>query len=515
MKDYSYYCTWAAQNYMYGRGDNELDPAELEGDVGAAHARGYMTEETIFGENGLCNFYPEVRKHLYFVLDDGWDVPKVMQKDPHLYPGGLVVDEERFPNFTGKPWERLAKLNKALKQRGWAGLGLWIAAQEAPVPDDPAQSLTGALQEEYWKERLEWSERAGVHYWKVDWGAHGGDMDFRRRLTAWGKRYAPNLTIEQAVCQACYNDDGSQYDVEKLVIRSGNVDPKIVEYEVELLQNADVLRSYDVFGQLSVVQTIARVAAVLEAMNGKHPEGAAILNCEDECMIGASLGLSVGIMRHPWMGQRAAGDPDCAFPKNDRNFKKRLNEVTRTVAWQQFCPPFGCTQEKVHASEEWLKDRWHFQKGETWMNAAIGQVVEQKAPAVLSRGVELPCVECEGEPPFVTASAHAGCAAIATHGRTDVNRSWYEPLADVRMTLPMGIEKIGIFGRYRSLTIEGLQAQGKRVLARDLLGGEMFDLTAQCASETLMLDGAAIERIGLSSASAGDQSCPGMVVWME
>ena len=83
---------------------------------------------------------------------------------------------------------------------------------------------------------------------------------------------------------ACYNDEGSQYDVEKLVIRNGNVDSKIVENEVELLQNADVLRTYDVFGQLSVVQTIARVAAVLEAMNGKRPEGAAILNCTtDSC----------------------------------------------------------------------------------------------------------------------------------------------------------------------------------------------------------------------------------------
>ena len=129
--------------------------------------------------------------------------------------------------------------------------------------------------------------------------------------------------------------------------------------------------------------------------------------------------------------------------------------------------------------------------------------------------MELPHVECEGEPPFVTASAHAGCAAIATHGRTDVDRSWIESLADVRMTLPEGVERIGVFGRYRALTIEGLAARGRRVLARDLLGGETFDLTTQCASETLTLDGAAIERIGLSRASEGDQSSPGMIIWME
>lgn len=226
---------------MYGRGDARLDPTELEGDVGAAHARDYMTEETIFGEGGLSDFYPEAQKHLYFMIDDGWDVPKVMQRDPHFYPGGLVVNEERFPSFTGEPWQRLAGLNEALKQRGWVGLGLWIAAQEAPVPDDPTQEPTDSDQEKYWKERMEWSERAGVRYRKVDWGVHCADMEFRRRLTAWGREYAPHLMIEQAVCQACYNDEGSRYDVEKLVIRSGNVDPGIVEKEVELLQTADVL----------------------------------------------------------------------------------------------------------------------------------------------------------------------------------------------------------------------------------------------------------------------------------
>ena len=34
-----------------------------------------MTEQTLFGKNGLAYVYPEVREHLYFVIDDGWDVP--------------------------------------------------------------------------------------------------------------------------------------------------------------------------------------------------------------------------------------------------------------------------------------------------------------------------------------------------------------------------------------------------------------------------------------------------------
>lgn len=514
MAVYSYYCTWAAQNYLYGCGDPNLDPTELEGDVGATHARAYMNEAAIFGENGLSNFYPAARKHLYFLLDDGWDVPMEAKKNPHLYPGGLIVDAERFPSASGAPWERYAKLNQMLKDRGWAGLGLWIAAQEVPEQGAATESLDGRRQEEYWKERLEWSEKAGVGYWKIDWGEHAGDMEFRKKVTEWGRKYAPHLIIEQAVCQACYNDEGSHFDVEKLVIRTGNIDPEIARKQKDLLQTADVLRTYDVFGHLSVVQTIARTAGVMESMKGSHPKGAAIVNCEDECTIGASLGLAIGVMRHPLSGLRAAGDPDCAFPKSDRNFKKRMDEVARTVAWQQFLPPFGITEEEIHVSDQWLKDRWRFSKGETWMNAALGQTVEQKAPAVLSRGIALPRVACEGEPPFVTASAHDRCAAIATHGRTDVGRSWYEALANVQMTVRKTTDRIGVFGNYRSLAIEGMNADGKRILAQDLLGGKVFDLTNAYKADKLVLSGDAIRKIGCGCASDGDQSCPGLVIWI-
>lgn len=34
----NYFCTWSVQNYQYGCGADRLDPAELEGARGAAHA---------------------------------------------------------------------------------------------------------------------------------------------------------------------------------------------------------------------------------------------------------------------------------------------------------------------------------------------------------------------------------------------------------------------------------------------------------------------------------------------
>ena len=40
----NYFCTWSVQNYLYGCGADRLDPAELEGARGAAHARERMAQ---------------------------------------------------------------------------------------------------------------------------------------------------------------------------------------------------------------------------------------------------------------------------------------------------------------------------------------------------------------------------------------------------------------------------------------------------------------------------------------
>ena len=62
----NYWCTWAAQNYMYGHNLANLDPAILEGESGNKLAHEAMTEKVLFGEGGWVNsIFTDIRKDLY------------------------------------------------------------------------------------------------------------------------------------------------------------------------------------------------------------------------------------------------------------------------------------------------------------------------------------------------------------------------------------------------------------------------------------------------------------------
>ena len=70
----NYWCTWAAQNYMYGHNLRELKPEILEGDSGSHLAHDAMNETVLLGADGWArSFFPRVRKDLYLMLDDGWE----------------------------------------------------------------------------------------------------------------------------------------------------------------------------------------------------------------------------------------------------------------------------------------------------------------------------------------------------------------------------------------------------------------------------------------------------------
>ena len=486
----NYFCTWSVQNYLYGCGKADFQPEEAEGATGAAHARANMNLENLLGEQGWARrFYPAARGQLYFLLDDGWDVP---QSADARWFGALIPDAGRFPGGPEAPWERLSWLNQQVKEAGWRGLGLWVAAQEAPALFSAAAGDLQA-QERYWAERMRWSERAGVEYWKVDWGAHGQDWEFRARLTRWARQYAPHLTIEHAVCQGPVNDGPD-----------GRLREEIAGQEAHLLLEADVLRTYDILQPLSAAQTMERVGALLHAMEGRAPKGRALINCEDECYLAAALGLCAGVMRHPLRGLRCKGDMDPAFPPTADDAKLRMDEVARLARWQSVMPPFGAAEEPVRIDRRVLRDSWRFARGETWMSDLIGQELTQAAPARISRGADLPTVRCEDEPPFAAASCHGDCAAIALLPRTQRRR--FAPLADVEWHLPRAVSALAVFGCYRSLRITGLGPC--RAWASDLLGGPSVPLP--CSQGTLALSGEQIRAIGLSSATSGDASAPGV-----
>src|SRR5208337_470426 len=109
----NYWCTWSAQNYMYGQHLQTLDPGVLEGSSGSKLAHDAMSEKVLFGDGGwVTDFFPKVRKDLFFLLDDGWEV------------GGtstFELDSAKFPSFKGSGAERLSRLNQAIEGAGWRG----------------------------------------------------------------------------------------------------------------------------------------------------------------------------------------------------------------------------------------------------------------------------------------------------------------------------------------------------------------------------------------------------------
>ena len=121
----SYWCTWSTQNRVAedkkGR-ENNFDSAAFLGDQGAQLARAEMNEDNIFRSGGWADFYPEIRGDLFFMLDDGWDVPYGVHPDKNRPSfGSLILDKQRFPLFEGDDKTRLKKLSDAVKARGWRG----------------------------------------------------------------------------------------------------------------------------------------------------------------------------------------------------------------------------------------------------------------------------------------------------------------------------------------------------------------------------------------------------------
>ncbi|HHT27482.1 MAG TPA: hypothetical protein GXZ82_09580 [Firmicutes bacterium] len=497
----SYWCTWAAQNYAYGQGAETLDYQLLEGKQGALLARNALNEEQLFGEKGwLRTFYPGVRGDLLVVLDDGWDVPFDIEQQPDYF-GCLELSVERFPSFTGEPSVRLAQLSRAVRNLGWKGLGLWVAAQEAAGAWKP-----GMTQEGYWRERLRWSHAAGIKYWKVDWGKHAGSPGFRRMLTALARQEAPELIIEHIKTIGPEN------------AADGRAPQEFIERIAGLSAFAAVVRTYDVTAPLSIPTTLDRTTGLLASAPAFN--GSGLINCEDEPYIAAALGCAIGVMRHPLIGLRPQGDLDPFFG-GPHCAKRRLDEVVRAVRWQRSAPACGFSEGAVEVDERILWDEWTYKQGETWRTKLVGERLRQGAPARVARGLPLPQVAAEGEPPYVVASHHPnGAVAIAALPRTSPELGSYMPAADVTLDLSAfdSVGPIGVFGRYRSLTLQYPRSlRNARVWAQDLAADWCVEITAdvELSDNRLCVPGKVISHIGIAGAASGDLSAPGMVLVVE
>ncbi len=479
----NYWCSWAAQNYLFGQGAASLDLAEVLKNSGLQAAE-LMHENRIFGARGWIHFYPKIRGDIFLLLDNGYQFNAI--SNHQFQPSAIAateLDPAKFPSFTGTPQERLKKLNDRIKAAGWRGLGLWLG----PSTD-----------EAYTRERLRWSRYASVGYWKVDCGDDGF------MLNRIGREVYPGLIFEHALCSPNFNEGPngrapSDYGT---------------GHRLSCLKHSHVMRIYDCDHPLRFSTALDRVASALKAAS-TTTDAKGIVNCEDEVYLAAVLGCSMGVFRFPQVGLRPSGDPDL-FLAGPRMLKQRIDEVTRAVRWHRIAPPFSACAMAVSVDNTVLSNSWTFRPGDTW-DASKRGVITQSAPARVARGVALPAVKCDGEPPYVIAGRHpSGAVCVGTQGRTRPDNGWFIPPADVTLKLNELPPLIGVFGRFRTLTFTFTKplSAGAQIWAQDLAGDQATEISGRVkiAGQNLVLPGNLIDEVGLSAATPGDVSDPGCVI---
>ena len=515
-KAWGYWCSWGVQSFSVDRGDGLLDPRIFHYAEGSGLIRHNLNETLLLHNPGWANQFPQaIRGDLYLLIDDGWDVPYAPVE--RWQYGSHELSPDRFPSFTGKPHERLVRLNDAVRQLGWRGLGLWVAAQVVGDGRD-GQLLDDAAHEAAWRMLLRRSVHAGIAYWKVDWGQRDRSLAFRAWLTDLARQEAPDLIIEHSTGRGPLNDVGfpSELVGDELTFHGSNSGRfrnwdhgRVLEDATSTLVHSPVFRTHDVTQPLSLATTLDRVAEMLLHAPAS-PTETCILNCEDEVYLGAALGCSLGVMRHPgWLSSDANYDPGKAA--------RRMHEVTRAVRWQRYAPPVSARAGQAIIDDMVLTDSWQFQTGETWAYWFVGQTFEQNAPARVARSMPLPeYLTMPSLPPFLVASRHPnGAVAIASLPRTTVANGFVFPVATVRVTISEVGQPVGVFGRFESLILDfPISVECCRVLARDLILDVEQDISSEVTlrEHQLIVPGSVIEQIGMIAQTTGDISEPGLVL---
>jgi len=498
----NYWCTWGIQNYSL------TDVSNMASWTGPASN---LNERLLFEDPGwAARYFDKVRADLYLLFDAGWDVPAGMDSDKERWRfSPFLPDPARFPSCTGAPAEQMLKLDELCKRNGWRGAGLWGAPQ---IPGEGRDGFTAdpATVEAYWRERARWTHEAGIEYWKIDTGHHGDSAEYRRMLTYLARAEAPGLLLEHASVSGPFNDVSVPWSDAPAANSGRYRSPDgVLQRALDFLAFSDILRTYDASAHLSVATTLDR-AAQLFAEGKVEPGARGLVNCEDEPYLAAALGCAMGILRHPLWLPRPNQD------YNPANVHRRIEEVTRAMRWQRLAPAFGVNEATTILDDRVLFDKWLFHAGDCWAWWVTGKEITQGAPARVARGMALPVVSAEGEPPFVVASRHPnGAIAVATLSRTSTEKGIFVPLADVTIEAGDGCSPIGIFGKYRTLTLNLTAPLGlRRVWVQDLAGDEAIDITDKPSQteKQIILTGELIDRIGCSAATPGDRSEPSMIL---
>jgi hypothetical protein len=110
-----------------------------------------------------------------------------------------------------------------------------------------------------------------------------------------------------------------------------------------------------------------------------------------------------------------------------------------------------------------------------------------------------------------------GTTAVGTLPRVSADKKIYYPLADITIHVKDISDLIGIFGRFKSLTLifpDQVDLEIEKIYGQDLAGESAIEITEKIKIQPgkLVIPGEIISLIGLSAASEGDLSEPGMVL---
>ncbi len=469
----SYICTWWNQSGCAA-------DLGIQG-TGLSEWRDALNQDALFETEKYYHPAPRaVRSNLIFLMDDGWDIPEGTPNDAeHRYLYGSVdPDSKKFSRYGNTPEERLTGISKKVKEMGYAGLGLWISPQECGLEKYKTENART-----YWEERAKWSHNAGVLYWKVDWGGHDWDDEYRELISDCVHKYAPGLLCEHAIVQLpCTHHHKEENFLEQRALRAKRQ-----------MTFADAFRTYDVLEPFDKVCTLRRAHEALLASEVTDHSGAALINGENLYAISASLGFTVGIMNYN-------------------------EEALACINWQKVSPPFGVFDAPYNYSESFLDDTLFFDSEICEWAPCKGITVKESAPFIMARGCPMPTVTKTGEHyPYILASKNPGTGAysVASIPRSvDPISNAYFP-ADVVLHEVCPESPVGIFGIFNTLTIE-LDSQlspDARFLAQDLTSDKAIDITEYVtfSDNRIVLEGKLLRLAGKIARGHNNKSAPSVI----
>lgn len=470
----SYLCTWWNQS-------SAAQALGLMG-TGLSEWRDALNQDALFETEEYFHPVPfEHRRNLIFLMDDGWDIPIGTPNDSehnYLY-GSVDPDKVKFSRYGSTPEERLKNISDKVKEMGYAGLGLWISPQECLLEEYKEDSPVS-----YWEKRAKWCAAAGVLYWKVDWGRHDYDDDYRSLISECAHKFAPGLLVEHAIVQKplTHNHNSDTFLSER------------AERAVRQMTFCDAFRTYDLLEPFDKVCTLRRAHEALVVGKDTPHTGKGLINGENMYSVVAGLSLAAGIMNY------------------NENALSAIN-------WQKLSPPFGAFDSDYSYSREFLCDTKFFDSEICEWAPCKGLTVEESAPAIMARGCPLPTVSKIGEhAPFVMASKNPKTKAysVATVQRSvDPVISVYFPanvtLHEVDISAPLGV-----FGVFNTLTVEFDMSikEGCRILAQDLTSDKAADITelAKIEGNKLVLSGKLLRYVGKLHRGHNNQSEPSLIM---